>query len=824
MSEPKQTYVGAFVSRAKTALAPLAGPLASMRRPIGRFAKARPRMFRGVVALSVLSLSAGIWFWIAWRAAQIPPETLLTDALEAYSERRLAEADHIAEKLRTNSGLADKRLGGPPFIRGAVAAREAGPEDDQGARDHYLVAARFLEEAYDRGFPEGYENEGLFLLGKSLFMIGEYLESRPVLSAALEAYPQRKSELHLLLASAYFKDIESDLVKAQWHIDQYLADPGLDDSARLRGLLHRSRILFRRGDVAACQKTLAEIPESSEIAHAVLTMQGQVLMHEAQRKADEALERDDRQAREASRELYQKAIETFRTALQTEGLDVDTERTAMYLIGRSFIGMGESGAALVQLQRTRRKHYETPQGFAAGFYEAELLAQAQGDDEALIAYRRVLSLMGDPQRFSNLWVSLEELRRGMLRAYDHFQRAEQFQHAVELARSFRPLFDQLRALELEAQARSTWGDTLAARAQRLSPLAAEESRREARGHYRESGALYRRLTRLRVATRHYPDDLWHAAEGYLSAQSYWVARELLDRYLTSELLRRRPRALVAYGEALLALDRPEEALAAFEECLTLYGRDAASFRARLLGSRAHLERGEIELAEKLLVDNLQSDLLTPQSKEWRESLFARGRLLHLDGRYTDALMHLEEAVKRYPDDPDALEASYLIADVNHQLANQLQSELEAETVERARRDKNIQSKKHREQALAQFTEVQETISRNQARRELSSLERNILRNCFFARGAVLIGLGRYSEAIEVYSTATNRYQRAPEGLQAYMQIAYCYRLLNRPADARGTVQQAKVVLKRMEDDGSFVESTNFDRRQWEQLLEWLSSL
>ena len=57
-----------------------------------------------------------------------------------------------------------------------------------------------------------------------------------------------------------------------------------------------------------------------------------------------------------------------------------------------------------------------------------------------------------------------------------------------------------------------------------------------------------------------------------------------------------------------------------------------------------------------------------------------------------------------------------------------------------------------------------------------------------------------------------------------MQIAYCYRLMNRPVDARGTVQQAKVVLKRMKDDGSFAELTNFNRQQWEQLLDWLSSL
>ena len=63
----------------------------------------------------------------------------------------------------------------------------------------------------------------------------------------------------------------------------------------------------------------------------------------------------------------------------------------------------------------------------------------------------------------------------------------------------------------------------------------------------------------------------------------------------------------------------------------------------------------------MLLDNLNGDYLTPESKEWRDSLFVLGELLHAQGRYADAARRLEEYVKRYPDLPDAIQARYLTA-------------------------------------------------------------------------------------------------------------------------------------------------------------------
>jgi tetratricopeptide (TPR) repeat protein len=118
--------------------------------------------------------------------------------------------------------------------------------------------------------------------------------------------------------------------------------------------------------------------------------------------------------------------------------------------------------------------------------------------------------------------------------------------------------------------------------------------------------------------------------------------------------------------------------------------------------------------------------------------------------------------------------------------------------------------------IAELADDQETTH--------TPLEKAIVRNCYFARGDALFDLGRYEEAIKAYSAATNRYQHEPEALEAYVQIAACYRRLDRPAEARVTLEQARVVLQRIPQDVDFGRTTRWQREEWNQLLSWLVTL
>ena len=74
-------------------------------------------------------------------------------------------------------------------------------------------------------------------------------------------------------------------------------------------------------------------------------------------------------------------------------------------------------------------------------------------------------------------------------------------------------------------------------------------------------------------------------------------------------------------------------------------------------------------------DNLSGEQLTPASKEWRDSLFALGDLLHVAARDAEAIPRLEEALERYPDAPQAIGARYLLADSSRRLAMELRASL-----------------------------------------------------------------------------------------------------------------------------------------------------
>jgi len=106
----------------------------------------------------------------------------------------------------------------------------------------------------------------------------------------------------------------------------------------------------------------------------------------------------------------------------------------------------------------------------------------------------------------------------------------------------------------------------------------------------------------------------------------------------------------------------------------------------------------------------------------------------------------------------------------------------------------------------------------------SPTEGAILRNCYFGRADALFDMGSFDEAIQAYSAATNRYQHDPESLEAYVQIASCYRRLGRASEARGTLEQARIVLQRIRPDADFIRTTRLTRQDWGQLLEWLRTL
>jgi tetratricopeptide (TPR) repeat protein len=276
----------------------------------------------------------------------------------------------------------------------------------------------------------------------------------------------------------------------------------------------------------------------------------------------------------------------------------------------------------------------------------------------------------------------------------------------------------------------------------------------------------------------------------------------------------------------------------------------------VVAAKAQQELGNLGQARALLEANLEHESLTPSSIEWRESLFALGELFYLEGArqetqsrlegvandlptarkniikhlemsqnsFHEAITRLDEAVKRDPNARQVIETRYRIAESYRRAAKLPRRKLDYVTIDTTRKKLTEELNDELEAAEAVYRELIGTLNTKQEQSELSGTEQRVLRNCYFARADALFDMERYEEAIQAYSNATNRYQYEPESLEAYVQIANCHRRRNRPAEARGTLEQAKVILRRIRPDADFLQTTRYNRDKWGEYLNWLGTL
>jgi tetratricopeptide (TPR) repeat protein len=95
---------------------------------------------------------------------------------------------------------------------------------------------------------------------------------------------------------------------------------------------------------------------------------------------------------------------------------------------------------------------------------------------------------------------------------------------------------------------------------------------------------------------------------------------------------------------------------------------------------------------------------------------------------------------------------------------------------------------------------------------------SMLRNCYMLEGTVLFDLGRYKEAIEAYSNVASLYPNEPFVLDTFVQIANCWRRLQRSDKARGSIEQAQIALDRLPASADFAGATALNREEWRMLL------
>ena len=153
-----------------------------------------------------------------------------------------------------------------------------------------------------------------------------------------------------------------------------------------------------------------------------------------------------------------------------------------------------------------------------------------------------------------------------------------------------------------------------------------------------------------------------------------------------------------------------QSIAAFEECIEFHPLDGATFQARIDCAKAYWQQGDTGHAEQLLRVNITGSTLKPASPEWKDSLFQLGTLLHEQNKYEEAIDTLENAVERYPDDPQRLVAQYMIGESYRRWAQDFLTDARRNTTA-SEHDKIMQeATKRLNTAYNHFEDVQRSIT------------------------------------------------------------------------------------------------------------------
>jgi len=807
------------------------------------------RGWSAIAALAVAFIGLAVGVTLMLRPTARPAYIRqLAHAFAESDKGNRASARQIAARLLTDTSVGYAEHGGAYYILGAITLRDADEQINPAKRQLLdLVAARYLEEARSRGFPQTRERGGLWMLGRALHGAGRYPRAIAILREALSASPDDTALVHALLADCYLNLQPPKLAEALEHNRQYLASPGLPAKALDAGRLAEARILLAQKNPAAAQQTVNQIRETSASYSEAVILQGRIVL-ETLASSAAAPGTDPNEVRAAM-------LDQLRRLLAREGLTPTITAQAQLLIGLCYQQQGDTRAAIAQFDRIRRLYFGQPEALAATIFHGDLV-RPDSPAEAVALYKRALSQVGgSDEAYSNTWLPADDFCARFTTAIDDLTERGFFADALDLALTLVSPFSHLAAIERQAQIHRGWARQLEQRATTEKLPQADLTEAEARRHRRQAGALWHRLADLRMATRYYLTDLASAADDFRRGHGFEQAALVYRELLKQGPQQGEPEALVGLGESLLSLGKSDEALKVLGQCRETYPKHPATYQARLLSAMTLQEQAKMAEAQELLVDNLYRYSLAPKSNDWRDSLFALGNLLYrqalelesrsrlagvdrLDGEsrraglalleqshaaFEDAIRTLTEAVERYDNAPQAIEARYRIAEAYRHSAKLPRKRISSVTIETSKALLNRQMGELLQSAIDGYSTLITRLSDQQDVTRWPT-ETAILRNCYFGRADALFDLGRYEEAIQAYSAATNRYQHDPESLEAYVQIASCHRRLGRISEARGTLEQARVVLQRIRPDADFVRTTRFGRQDWLHLLDWLRTL
>jgi tetratricopeptide (TPR) repeat protein len=397
--------------------------------------------------------------------------------------------------------------------------------------------------------------------------------------------------------------------------------------------------------------------------------------------------------------------------------------------------------------------------------ELRLSEAERGPERALEMITRALEHVQRPEDWTNALVDLPHARDAFERVAAAYRQTGRPDLAVQLSALYVRLAAPGRAAALRAEVYTEWARSRLEQASSgTDVLARQREESAAQGLFREAGKANAEAA-AQVSGAAQGEQLWQAAAAYLAGEAHASAAAVLEQYLQAfQHSERQGEGWYLLAQSYRHLNHEDAARKAYLKCIEF--PTAFAYRAQYHLALAALKEGQTDRAEEILVKNLQDMVRSdPDAEAQEKSLFMLGNLLYQRGNFRRAIQHLEEALGRYPRNPEATRAKYQLADSYRRLADQEHKTYLIDT----KMDPNTRDhflKEHQrwlQKAADEFAELAEFLQKPEARGHLSVEEQVEVP---FIAADCLFNLGSYEKALARYEALAQQYAGRAAGLRA----------------------------------------------------------
>ncbi|MCC6660100.1 MAG: tetratricopeptide repeat protein [Phycisphaerales bacterium] len=662
-----------------------------------------------------------------------------------------------------------------------------------------------------------------YFLGDTYIALGKLDRAKVRLEQLPESEHLRRGQLLKRMIDARMDVPAPDVVATLALLGEFLKDPELGISDKAWALARQGNLLVRQGYAdEAIAKLLRSMPGMMQ-AGPVALGELYLLLGRAYLDRDAPIE-------------AAKALEQAATLLP----EADSRRgTAMVLLARieadTRDGLEE---ARHKFAAVAEQYEDTPARLPALLGLAEVEAGLGDHEAALTAYQDLVHAMEEGRKHPD--VSPAIVTRSLLdRHQDRLSSGDSgvSLRYAELAERLYPagaappevLLAIAESARAEAQGLLPTGDAAShlVDLRQLDPA----TRESARSHFVQAGQYFQRYAGAVIATDNdaYGRALWAAADSFDCAGDQDAAIPLFADYARGfPGDRRQPEAAFRMAQAQEARSDLETAQRVYRALLDgTYGPPGpytdASYVPLARTLLANTAPEDDEEAENLLKSVVSGKIGGADSANYHDALVELARLHYRNKQYPDAIERLQEAVTRYPSDPDIDGLRYILADAGRLEAASIAEALRQPMPDDQKRALEETRAERLRTAQALFERVRESI-RGMDPRRTDDLQRLQMRNATFYVGDCAFELGLYDEAIRRYDAAREAYPRDPASLVALVQIVNCYMAQGDLKRAATANERARRFYAGLPDDAWNDPNLPMSRADWQRWLDSLAQL